>query len=103
MQNEPEVSFQSDDDPLPDPSDLRDPPVLSRGQGRFCGPKQERMADPDAQQDLIADALLERFLIYGDILQLRHAPLRYGGEDCMIAGRVEIIELTTHVTVTSSV
>jgi hypothetical protein len=67
MQDQPEIIFQTDADPLAHPANLSDSLTFHASHRWIRSTKQKRTGDPYVFQGLPEDAFLERFNVDDDI------------------------------------
>ena len=75
VEDEEQIAFEREDDPLAEATEGRDSLSLARLDGGIERPEEKRAGHPDLFQPLPRDSRVKRLDVDDDIGQLRHAPL----------------------------
>lgn len=80
MEDDPELVFKPDRDPLAEPAEFEDPLARDRVERGLEGPQQERVLHPHVVETLADDPPFEGFDVDRDVRELGHASASSGLE-----------------------
>jgi hypothetical protein len=72
VQNQPQIAFDTDTNPLSEPAQVNDLPGFDARKRRHSSAQQKGTRDSDAFQRSALNSLPESFEINGDVRQFRH-------------------------------
>ena len=72
MDDDEEIGFEPNYDPLSEAADIEDTFFGKIGRRRIDAAQHERIAEAEFEQGLIDDAGRDRLDVYGNVRQLRH-------------------------------